>query len=429
MALERSIAPQQRDFLDREDILDMIRQAWVKRNPGFTPSKKKRKERNRLLIKRLRDLQTADAPMQTSEQISLEAAWLINHTDNWTKVDAKLDQLEASLAITQPKELVQQSDGGWGPGYEEWYMKLEPTVDALQDADIKPKTLKPLTFMARLQDPKWLMNYLYRLQFSDIIQTGRNNRGELGAVQSALSQLIFKDDLRQLLETKSLRFTVSDELQTGYADYLRQTQHPRTGYWGAWYRFDDKLYATHDLSFTFHVIHYLSGNVDNWPQIIESTFEMKELVYPYGWKPDENTDYNNHNNYDVVTILSHGWSHMTMRQRETARLEIAKMWKWCLGTSVKEDGFVTNDGEEIDAYYYGLRFLDLAGFFEPAKRFWSRAAPPSDGLPTPSDLAVRLERGFTKFADHSEESDTVRTILNRAKCLNPTPVIAGRIDP
>ena len=53
MALERSIAPQQRDFLDRENILDMIRQAWVKRNPGFTPSKKKRKERNRLLIKRL----------------------------------------------------------------------------------------------------------------------------------------------------------------------------------------------------------------------------------------------------------------------------------------------------------------------------------------------------------------------------------------
>src|SRR5262249_45615408 len=141
-----------------------------------------------------------------------------------------------------------------------WYRKLEPTVDALQGA-LPSVGLKPLRFMQRLADPGRVLDYLYRLQITDIAGTGSNNRDELGAVQSALSQLIFKDQLRELMESQDLGFSVSNELQAVYADYLDQTQHPRTGYWGPWYRFDDKLVPVQDLSFTFHIVQYRAGNI------------------------------------------------------------------------------------------------------------------------------------------------------------------------
>src|SRR5262249_23575387 len=158
-----------------------------------------------------------------------------------------------------------------------------PTVDALQDDDL-PAHPKRLKFMAALKRPKWVANYLYRLQITDIAANGRNDRDELGAVQTALSQIIFKDEVRDILKDHpSLGFKISDELEIVYLDYLRQTQHPRTGYWGPWYRFGHRLFMVQDLSFTYHIVQYRSGNVENWPQIIESTFAIRDLIYPAGW--------------------------------------------------------------------------------------------------------------------------------------------------
>ena len=57
---------------------------------------------------------------------------------------------------------------------------------------------------------------------------------------------------------------------------MRQTQHPRTGYWGPWYRIGGKLLIVQDLSFTFHQINYRQGNVELWPQIIETTLNIKD---------------------------------------------------------------------------------------------------------------------------------------------------------
>jgi hypothetical protein len=418
MTLDRARATMRADYVDRADILSMIHDAFMKRNPDFDKSKKQRKIKYGELIETLRDLQHGGKTMPCSEQISLEAKWRLNYTDDWAHVDRRLSDLEASLDLPQPNDLQQQADGSWGPCYEELYSKLEPTVDALQGSKIDSAALKALTFMAPLKDPKWVANYLYRLQISDIVETGRNVRAELGAVQSAMSQLIFKDELRDILQAQapSLDFAISEELETTYVDYVRQTQHPRTGYWGAWYRFDDQLFVTHDLSFTFHVIHYQSGNVENWPQIVDSTFLIKNLVYPFGWKPDEKTDYSDHNNYDVVMILFHGWSHMSMSQKSVAQKEIAAMLNWCLTKSVQGDGFVAGEGEEVEAYYFGLRFLDRVGFFDPSKRFWTRVAPVSPI--EPGELAARLARGFEKLHDSSEESETIRAILKAARCLN-----------
>jgi hypothetical protein len=349
--------------------------------------------------------------MICSEQILAEAQWLLNYTEAWERASLRLDTLEKSLANKKQPGPTQDQDGSWGGCCIEWYRKLEPTVDALQMSDLEMSKVKRLSFMARLLDPGRTLAYLYRLQISDIAATGRNNRDELGAVQSALSQLIFKDDLRARLADPKLGFVVSEELEDVYIDYLEQTQNARTGYWGPWYRFGDELVMVQDLSFTFHVVQYRSGCISDWPRVIDTTLQIKKLVYPAGWMPDADTQYSNHNNYDIVTLFLYGWGEMTERQREQAKNEIAAMLAWCLTKSVTGDGFDPVGDSAVDSYYFGVRFLDRIGFWDPAKLFWTDTLTLPDGAPSPSELCRRLAAGFAKLNDGSEEGRTVRKIL------------------
>jgi hypothetical protein len=400
-------------YLDREDILRRIRAAFSARDRAYTW------ERNRLagVLKPLGDklerLQAEGHAMICAEQILLEAQWLVNYRDEWPRAARRIRDLERSLENGDQPGPHQDATGSWGGCCEEWYRRLEPTVDALQNAG--PGTIRRLEFMERLQDPERILEYLYRLQISDIEATGRNERDELGAVQTALSQLIFKKKLRDLLARPEIGFTVSPELEASYLDYLWQTQHPRTGYWGPWYRFGDRLVMVQDLSFTFHVIQYRSGDIPNWPAVTESTLEIKDLTYPAGWKPRNGPAYSNHNNYDVLTIFRYGWPRMTGDQQLRVRNEIGAMLDWCLTESVSGDGFLVQDESAIDTYYFGVRFLDRIGFWDPSKRFWSQT-PPSlpSGAPTPHELCERLQRGFDKLNDASEEGATVKMLLKVA---------------
>src|SRR5262249_29772282 len=156
----------------------------------------------------LDELQESGAPMGCAEQISLETKWLLNYRDDFDRAERRLAALTASLADPGRGEASQSDDGSWGGCCEEWYRKLEPTIDALQAASLDASGLKPLLFIERLKDARAVLDYLYRLQITDIRANGRNERDELGAVQSALSQLVFKDGLRDTLnETPSLGFT------------------------------------------------------------------------------------------------------------------------------------------------------------------------------------------------------------------------------
>jgi hypothetical protein len=406
-------------FIDREDVLAEIRAAFSGRDPQYSDLRKKLKDRLGPLQEKVEALQATGHAMVCSEQILLEAQWLVNYRDDWSRAAQRIDAAETSIGNIDQPGPTQDDDGSWGRCCEEWYRKLEPTVDALQASDLDLSHVKPLTFMKRLEDPQKTLDYLYRLQISDIEATGRNNRDELGAVQSALSQLIFKDELRDLFGETDLDFAISAELEDVYVDYLRQTQHPRTGYWGPWYRFGDRLVMVQDLSFTFHVIQYRSGNIENWPVVIDTTFAIKDLVYPAGWKPNADTQYSNHNNYDVLTLLFFGWPHMSADQKHQARQEILAMLTWCLTKSVRGDGFQMAGDSAVDSYYFGVRFLDRAGFWDAAKRFWARKQPvlPPEA-PTPVELCQRLQRGFAKLNDASEEGATVRSLLRAAQCAS-----------
>jgi len=68
-----------------------------------------------------------------------------------------------------------------------------------------------------------------------------------------------------------------------YSDYLEQTQHPRTGYWGPWYRFDDELIRVqtcHSLSTSSAIA---AATVARWPLIVDTTlnetWKFPELVH------------------------------------------------------------------------------------------------------------------------------------------------------
>jgi len=152
--------------------------------------------------------------------------------------------------------------------------------------------------------------------------------------------------------------------------------------------------------------------------VIDTTLAIKPLCYPMGWKSDAYTQYSNHNNYDVLTILSLGWPHMPSARKDEARAEIAAMLDWCLAESVDGDGFKSRGGSDLDAYYFGVRFLDRVGFWDKSKRFWSRRDPSlPPGTPTPSDLCRRLQRGFARLNADSEEAETVRSLLATAVCM------------
>jgi hypothetical protein len=56
----------------------------------------------------------------------------MNYTDDWAKCDQALTAFEKSLEDPQPSAVQQADNGSWGPCYEEWYAKLEPTVGELQ---------------------------------------------------------------------------------------------------------------------------------------------------------------------------------------------------------------------------------------------------------------------------------------------------------
>ena len=411
----------------RGSVLDRIAQAFRQRDPYYDARWQPLDLRRRKLSKALEALLKQGHPMECALQHFYEAKWLINYTDDWLRASAALDECEKSVQEVDQPRIKQGDDGSWGSCCHEWYRKLEPTIDALQEREAATDPLNPLTFMNFLQKPANVVGLLRALSISDIVATGRNLRDEQNALLTALGQLIFKDVLRKLLVCRpELKFTISQELEETFVDYLWSLQQKQTGYWGPSYKFDDGIATVPDLSFTFHIVHYYMDNttrvVPNLDKIVATTLAMKHEVYPNGWL-DKDGKPSDHNNFDVVTLFDCGWKAASWKQRDVMRHEIQALVDWCLTRSLQDDQFGSE--KTIDGYYYGVRFLDRIGFWDKAKRFWSSddISLPNGCLP-PEKIRDRLLQGFEAVDDGSEYCETIRQILTGEL---PVPDACGRI--
>jgi hypothetical protein len=414
--------------IDRGPVLEKIDAAFTARDAGYDTTWPGYTARLELLNKRMNERIAAHAALPISQQISLEAQWLINYTDDWARATATLDRLEASLGGgNQPFE--QQPDGSWGAGSTEFYRKLEPTVDFLQSNEIqKPKpgeklTLLSLAFMKPLQDPGFVTSYLDRIRVSRISQTGRNNRDEFGSMITSLAQIFFKKKLKFAFdEHPEAEFTVSDASVANLRDYLWHMQSSVTGYWGPTYDFDGEVIEVQDLSFTFHVVKYYTDggrrhDLPNTDKIIDTTQTIETFRYPNGLKPDQPDAgpalFSDHNNYDLVTMFQLMWPSMLVNARTHAGKEIETLLDWCLTTSLQGDSFApSKDMSTVNSYYYGVQFLLVAGFWPHLPPFWTNGGPlpVPPAAPQPAALAKRLLDKFK--ADVDDKSDAAQGVIS-----------------
>jgi hypothetical protein len=163
-------------------------------------------------------------------------------------------------------------------------------------------------------------------------------------------------------------------LEEAFWFFLSGAQDPDTGYWGAWYIVDGKVYKTSDLSMTYHIVSYTKGKgLERWQNLIDTTLAIESDSYPYGWK--HHGSFNNHNLYDVAKIYKYGWRHMDQSQRALIGTQIQSMLDWSLSNTLDEDSdFINNPGFSdslADEYYFGVSFYDVVGYWNPDNLFWA----------------------------------------------------------
>lgn len=379
--------------------------------PGYRAKRQAYREE----LDRLRDEMAAQQrrgrKVPCTRQVLLETHWLVGYTADFNRIERKLADLRARLAAAaDPHDGGQvEADGSFGCCTEEWFLKLDETVEHLIANGFwlsEPKY--PLKLLDRINSPEKLRTYLDSVLVSDVRRTGVDTRYELNASTSALVRLIlWQGTLKELPLDPGLRATILD-----YMD--RKWQDPESGYWGTWYRAaDGSIVRTADLSHTFHVVSFRDGRVEHWPAILNATLALKGREYPYGWLEDGAMS--NHHNYDVVRLFQLGWRHADPTQRERIRSEIARMLRFCLDETLQPDGSFRMRGDEATLssnFYFGVAFLHEIGYFAKA-RFWSE-----EEFPEAAGVRDRIEACIVALGLSDPEAKFALTLL-RLNRLRP----------
>lgn len=327
-----------------------------------------------------RDQRGDDVPC--SSQILGEVDWLINYTNQKDRVERRLADLRASLALSAEAQAYagdqSPDDGSWGACYEEWFLKADRSVDPLKELVANGKRPQhPLRFLDAVDTPEKLRAKFQRLVTSRVQVDGVDHRKELNLTVTALGQLLFLPELEPVLDPTFPRA----KLAAALVQFMDETwQDPETGYWGAWYEIGGKVVKTEDLSITFHVVRYRSGQAPLLHKIAQTTFDIRERRYPFGWQ-DRGTQ-NTHHSYDVVALVRFAWPMMTEFQRARAQAELAIILVRTLRLALNARGeFDATPFDSLgEAYYFGVSLLDEIGYFRPSRNFWGRRTPDSEPL-------------------------------------------------
>jgi len=296
-------------------------------------------------------------------------------------------------------------------------MKLEATAITLIEQEMMGEAPQfAVNLPPPFDTPLVAFEHFRDLLVSDIARTGVDHRGELGNITTIASLTYFKNYLQGYLnnEVEGLprneggAGAKTQEYTQEFSRIVQAWQDPATGYWGPSYWSDGHLYKSADLSYTFHIISYRRGNVDYWPEIVETTMAIENEPYPFGWKHEDS--YVNHNNYDVAKIFRYGWPHMSPEQKRRAASKIRDMLHWTLNSSLQDDGsfqtvpaFFSSVGAD---FYFGVSFLQTIGFWDESKRFWSR-----ENFPEANAVCTRIKARLVAMALRTHESNTALTHL------------------
>lgn len=359
------------------DFAKLITQQFCDFDPAYEATQKEYAQKFAPLQDKLIKAQKGGNSMAASDQKMIECKWLLLYTADWKTLSAKLDDFATSLENPDQAWAEKQvaSDGSWGPCYDQWFLKVDAMIDAVNTlADEGQAPQYPLLFLAPISTPAKMVAWLESQKTSRIFADGLDRRDALGAVSAALSQMCFKSEIRDYFRAHVKGFDLTDDYIAAYKAWLDGWQNADSGYWGGWFDTPDQgVLQSSDLSLTFHNISYQHGKVDLWTEIFETTLAIRDGAYPFGWK--HNGEFNNHNNYDVTKIFDLGWSHVPQETQKSASDDIGLVLDWCLTKSMTPDGGFIDDPTFYNsvgaAYYYGVSFLDQAGYFGTDAPFWT----------------------------------------------------------
>jgi hypothetical protein len=328
----------------------------------------------RAIERRLDNDEAAGRDTARLRQAVGEATWRLQYTGDAGAAAAALDRVRRLAALPAAAAgPARDDDGSLGVGTEVWFLKLDASVDAMLARDFDAAAHPP-RFLDRLNHPERLRAYLDGLLVSHVAEDGIDRRKELNFATAGLVRLI--------LRRRPLGYPWDRRLAAVIRGFVARWQDPTTGFFGADYQIEGRLWRTADLSLTFHMARYLDGKIGFWPQLIDTLIDIRDDRYPNGWLDEEGIT--SHNNYDVAVLFGLGWRHMRPDQQERARRELDRLLQWCLDTAIAAGGAVVARavGESLpDSYYFTIGFLDTIGFFNQRKRFWTdREFPDAQGL-------------------------------------------------
>jgi hypothetical protein len=373
------------------DAYESMAQPDFMRPRARTPTMREMAPRLDTLRQQLRERQRSGDDLVCARQIQLEAHWLMNYTNRERDLRHRIKDLKAQIARPD-RELPSQrdpEDDGFGRCHKEWFLGVDDSFQRLSDSiERGTARLSSMKLLERISTPERLTAYFDGLLVSDVAREGVDRRKELNVMVTALSQFLFLPKF----QSYAGEAYAAGRLHPGLAAALKRFmdehwQDIETGYWGAMYREQGQLVRTADLSITFHIVSYRDGQVPFWDRIVNTTFDIRERPYPYGW--EDQGRQNTHHSYDVVRLLRLGWPTMNEHQQARAAAEISIMLARVLRTSLRGDG--SFDDRPFDsvahAYYFGVSFLDEVGYFRPSRRFWTDF-PVQDG----ETVRARIER-------------------------------------
>ena len=381
--------------------IELIHGQFLKYDRDYLKRIAERERRLDALGERLFTLEEADRSAECSRHIFLEAKWLVGYTAWWSRIDRRLEELEVSFALPDQDFAKEPAprDGFYGMCAVERFIRIEDTLvnyfDMAANGEKPSVERKPI---ADLRTEKGLTNFLEERLISDIPISGEDQRSRFGSLISIFAAADKRDFvmefLRQTAQGGGLPPEQLQALRDRFNALIDLWQDPASGYWGAWYRDGETLFRTTDLSITYHIVHARRGEVRHWPELIDTTFALRDQIYPFGWLSDGH--WTNHNNYDLARLFKYGWPHMTDDQRaETART-LQAMVDWSFAETVRPDyaGFIADpklSSSLGSTFYFGASFLVAAGYFDQQPWF----GPLEHPAPVPEVCRAMIAYGRT----------------------------------